>query len=251
MIKQWMTMALALILCLTLTVAGVARQEIPHLSDAADLLDASEEQLLQSRMVEIGDTYNVEIAIATVPTVGDTTVAAYAESYYRENSIGYGESDDGVLLLVAMQESECYIFCDGLGQDAISLEDIEWIFDAFVSSVSDGDYAQAFHTFIDECEYEINGEINGFPFGFFENLLISLVIGLVAAFIVTAVMKGQLKSVRRQPAATEYTKEGSMQVTQSSDMFLYRTVSRIRKPKPNSSSGRSSGSSGHGAGRKF
>jgi len=65
-------------------------------------------------------------------------------------------------------------------------------------------------------------------------------------------MKGQLKSVRFKSAASDYTKAGSMNVTESRDLFLYRTVSRREKPRENSggssthtsSSGRSHGGGG-------
>ena len=62
-------------------------------------------------------------------------------------------------------------------------------------------------------------------------------------------MKGQLKSVKKQVAATEYTKKGSMQVNLSNDFFLYSTVNRRKKQQNNSSS--SSGSSRNVGGGKF
>lgn len=65
--------------------------------------------------------------------------------------------------------------------------------------------------------------------------LICLAIGLVIALIVTGIMKGQLKSVRAQSAAAEYVKQGSLQVTESHDLFLYRNVTRVPRPKSNNS----------------
>jgi uncharacterized protein len=56
-------------------------------------------------------------------------------------------------------------------------------------------------------------------------------------------MKGKLRSVRRQNEARQYVKEGSMQLTQSGDYFMYRNVTRTPKPQNNSSS-RSGGGGG-------
>lgn len=56
-------------------------------------------------------------------------------------------------------------------------------------------------------------------------------------------MKGKLKTVRFQPAANSYMKAGSMNITESRDMFLYNTVTRTAKPKANDSD--SEGSSTH------
>ena len=248
MTKKLLFVFLALVLCLSLSVTVFAQDGMPRLVDSADLLTDSEEISLQKRIDEVSEKFKVEIDIVTVETVGDYTADEFVEDFYDENNYGYGENRDGVLLLVAMEEGDYRILSNGLGADAISSGDIDDISNTISSYLTDGDYADAFNLFIDECEYEINGEINGFPFKFTRNLVISLVIGLVVALIVTGSMKSQLKSVRRQPAATEYTKPGSMQVTYSKDFFLYRIVDRQKKE--NNSSG-SSGSSRNVGGGKF
>ena len=89
-------------------------------------------------------------------------------------------------------------------------------------------------------------------FNIFGSIIISLVVGAVIALIVTLIMKGQLKSVRYQSAASNYLKAGSMKVTLSREFFLYRNVSKIKKADNNSggssthvsSSGRSHGGGG-------
>ena len=248
MTKKLLFVFLALVLCLSLSVTVFAQDGMPRLVDSADLLTDSEEISLQKRIDEVSEKFKVELVIVTVETVGDYTADEFVEDFYDENNYGYGENRDGVLLLVAMEERDYRILSNGLGADAVSSGDIEDIGNTISSYLTDGDYADAFNLFIDECEYEINGEINGFPFKFTRNLVISLVIGLVVALIVTGSMKSQLKSVRRQPAATEYTKPGSMQVTYSKDFFLYRIVDRQKKE--NNSSG-SSGSSRNVGGGKF
>jgi uncharacterized protein len=86
-------------------------------------------------------------------------------------------------------------------------------------------------------------------------ILISAGVGLVIALITVGIMKGKLKTVRRQPAAGNYVRKGSMNITESSDLFLYSKVNRTAKPKNNgsgssthtSSSGRTHG----GGGGKF
>lgn len=249
MTKKWISVLFALLLCLSLSVTAFANEDpLPALYDAADLLTDAEESALQSRMDAVSEAYKVQIVIATVETVGDDTMDDYAEFYYDIGNFGYGDNRDGVLLLVAMEESEYRILSNGLGADAISTGDIEDIGNTVASSLTAGDYADAFNIFVDECEYQIDGEINGFPFAFGRNLLICLVIGFVVAFLVTGSMKSKLKSVKKQQAAAEYTKPGSLQVTYSKDFFLYRVVNRQKKE---SSSSSSSGSSRNVGGGKF
>ena len=120
------------------------------------------------------------------------------------------------------------------------------------SFLSGGDYFGAFDEFIDGCVYQIKGERNGFPFNFGMSLLVSLAIGFVVALIATGIMRAKLRSVRTQSAAREYIKPGSMQLTRSTDLFLYRTMDRRRKPQNTSSSSRGGGGGGrHVGGGKF
>lgn len=56
--------------------------------------------------------------------------------------------------------------------------------------------------------------------------LISVVVGVVIAFVVVGVMKGQLKSVRRQSGASNYVAHESFDLTISQDVFLYARTTR-------------------------
>ena len=64
-------------------------------------------------------------------------------------------------------------------------------------------------------------------------IIVCLLISIVMACIVTGAMKGQLKSVRSQENASCYIRSGSMVITTSEDIFLYRNVTRIPRPKDN------------------
>ena len=163
-------------------------------------------------------------------------------------NMGYGENRNGVLLLVCMDDREYRILSNGYAGEAIGMDQIDAISDAIVSDLSDGDYADAFITFADNCAYYLDGYLNGFPFNTGKNLVIALIIGVVAGVIVAFVLKKQLKSVRQQKQANVYIKSGSMQIATSRDLFLYREVSRTKKQ---SSSSSGSGSSRNVGGGKF
>lgn len=211
--------------------------------DGADLLSDAEEKALTAQINDIISKYNVDAAIATIDSCGYQSVDSYVEDYYDANNFGIGDTRDGVLLLISMQEREYRILSNGLANAAIPSEDIAKISDNIVSDLSAGNYAGAFTTFLDECDYEINGEINGFPFPIAENGLIAVVAGLGAAFLTTSGMKGELKSVSKQTKARNYMKKNSMKLTNSNEFFLYRTVSKQRIPQSSGSSSRSGGGS--------
>ncbi len=209
---------------------------VDRLYDGADLLTDTEEDKLGAKLDKISEKYKVDVAVATVDGTGDMTVDAYIEYYFDNSGLGYGPDRDGVLLLVDMDAREFRILSNGkkLGAAAISSDDIDSITDKITEDLSDGNYADAFHTYADECEYQIDGHINGFPFDFGMNLVISIGIGLVLALIITSVMKGKLKSVRSQYAAASYVKAGSMMVTESRDRFLYSRVTCEEKESKSS-----------------
>ena len=71
-----------------------------------------------------------------------------------------------------------------------------------------------------------------------EVILICLVIAVVAAFVVTGAMKAQLKSVHRQNTAGNYVVNGSFQLHHRQDVFLYKNVTRRKRPE-SSGKGRS------------
>lgn len=57
-------------------------------------------------------------------------------------------------------------------------------------------------------------------------LLILLILALIVAFVVVGNMKAKLKTAKKQAAAANYVREGSLDMRVSQDWFLYKTVDR-------------------------
>ena len=70
--------------------------------------------------------------------------------------------------------------------------------------------------------------------------VVSLIVGLILSCTTVGKMKAKLTTVRAQAAANSYIKPGTLNINDSREMFLYRSVTRTQKPKNNSSSGGSS-----------
>lgn len=217
--------------------------------DEAELLNETEVAQLNSKLESISKKYKAEIRVVTLSSMDGGDIDEFLEYLYDESGFGYGENHDGVLLVVCMDPREYRILSNGFAGEAITSGDIDAIGETFKSDLSDGNYADAFDTFADKCEYYLDGHINGFPFNTGKNLLICVGIGLVVALIVTGIWKGQLKSVRKKSAANAYVKAGTMQITQSGDFFMYRNVTKTQKQS--SSSSGSSGSSRSTGGGSF
>lgn len=269
--KKLLNVFFAVLLCVMVSVpafADTASGYTPHLIDNADLLTDSEESELLSKLDEISDRLNVDVAVVTENSIGDKTPREYADDFYDYNSYKY--NPDGVLLLISMEERDWYIATTGYAIGAVTDSRRSNIEDAFLDDLSAGEYFNAFETYANMCDDYISGVQNGyyeegeqyeentaanFPWG--PAILISLAVGLIAALVVTGFMRGQLKTVRRKAAASDYVRPGSMNVAYANDVFLYSHVSRTEKPKDNDSSGgsathtSSSGTTHGGGGGKF
>lgn len=234
-----------LLLCLCPLISAYAVDD-GFVVDGANLLSTREEAALRAKLQSISEQYQAQIVIVTTDSVPFGNIDSYLDDYYDSHGLGYGKNHDGVLLLLCMDLREYRILSNGYAAEAIDSNRIDQICDVIVSDLSDGEYADAFTEFADQCAYYLDGHLNGFPFDAGTNLMIALLIGITVGLIVAFVLKGQLKSVRQQNQANLYVKPGSMHLTAHSDLFLYRNVTRTRRE---SSSSSRSGSSRGGSSR--
>ncbi|MGN1479295.1 MAG: TPM domain-containing protein [Acutalibacteraceae bacterium] len=245
---------------------GVPTGYTSRLVDNADLLNDGEETTLLAKLDEISERQRMDVVVVTVDSIGDKTPEAYADDFYDYNGYGIGGNHDGILLLVSMENRDWHITTTGYGITAFTDAGIKYLSKQFLDDLGDGNYAAAFTTYADKCDefitqantgepYDVNN-LPKEPFDFLMWILISVVVGLVAAYVITNIMKGKLKTVRFQPAASNYVKQGSLNLTNSQDIFLYTHVDRKVRPKETSSGGSSthtssSGSTHGGGGGKF
>ena len=257
--KRFFVGLLALILCFCAVVPTFALAEMPRLVDEADLLTASEEAALLSLLDEISQRQDTDVVIVTADTLNGQSPRDYADDFYDYNGYRY----DGILLLVSMEDRDWWISTCGYGITAVTDAGIDYLSDRFLPSLSDGEYAEAFEIFAQDCDELISRAKDGDPYDVGDEpkepfkpvgtLLAALVVGLLVALVVTAVLKGQLKSIRAQDAAADYVNKDSLRLTTTKDLYLYSHTTRVEKPRDGGSSTHSS-SSGRphgGGGGKF
>ena len=213
------------------------------LYDDADLLTEEQEAALVQKLEDVSHAHNTQLVIATLPALNNGNIDDFVEYLYDSMDFGYGETREGVLLLICMDPREYRIMSNGHAGVAIGPDQVDTLCDFMDLYLPKGSYAAAFHSFADQCGEMLQYYESGSPFQVGKNLAISLVIGLIAGLIVALILKGQLKSVRKQYAAHVYVKQGSMHVDLKQDIFLYRNVTRTKKQKREESSS-SSGSDG-------
>ena len=216
--------------------------------DEADLLSDSEEAALSDKLLDASHTYNAQIVIVTLASMDGGNIDDFVDYLYDTMGFGYGADHDGVLLLVCMDPREYRILSNGYAGVAIGPDQIDTLCDFMETYLPNGHYVAAFNSFADQCGEFLEYYQMGSPFKAGKNLAISLIIGIIAGLIVAFVLKGQLKSVRKQDQAHRYVKPGSMTVDIQYDIFLYRTVTRTKKQERVESTSSGSGSTARSKG---
>lgn len=235
-----------------------------RLSDEADLLTDSQEQELKKRLDGISERHACDVVIVTVSDTEGRTPESYAHDRFDMGGYGYGSERDGILLLVSMSKHDWYISTSGSGSETFTDAGIKYMGEQFLPLLSKGKYEKAFVKYADLCDQFLVQAQTGKPFD--KNNLprkplrlfyfaVAIGIGVVLSLLVVIGMVRQLKAVRRQNKADSYMVKNSMYLTDSRDVFLYRSVSRTERPKKSGSGSRthrsSSGRIHGGGGGKF
>lgn len=270
MTKRISALFCVLLLCV-LAVLPVAAAPA-RLADNASLLTEEERETVAALLDTVSARCGADIVVVTTDSLDGKTPRDFADDFFDQNGFGTGEERSGVLLMVCMSTRDWYISTSGTGMTAVTAAGREYIAKQFLGDLSGGFYADAFTTFANECDdlferaaqgdpYDSAGTSDDYDDDFvFDgkavaiNLLIALVIAFVIALIVTGAMRAKLKTVRRQAAADSYVKPGSLNITESSDLFLYSHLDRRERPKDDDHGGPhiSSGGVTHdGGGGKF
>ena len=247
---------LAAILMLTalLSLTASAEEETKSLVvDDADLLTDFEEEQLKRRFERVSAELKCEIAVVTVTSTKGKTAQAFADDYYDENGYGYGVGNDGILLLIHLdiKDRKWAVSTYGLGHRALGDDSLDGLEDRVVPLLAEERYYRAFQLFAEGCEFYVNYEKN--PDAVDENsvwmtyldggmhigvmVLIALALGVIIALLIVSGMKAKLTTVRTCNQANAYVCRDGFRLTRSRDIYLYSTVTKIRRNTDSSSSG--------------
>lgn len=249
-----------IVLIITGTLAFASAQEMPYFNDFCGILSDAEAENTEQKCAKAGDEYGADIVIVITDDSEGKTAEQYADDFYDYN--GYDKSDTrgGVILAVCMDTREYSIVTTGKAIQAFSLSDIETIYDDMEYYMRNEEYTAAFDTYINDVSYKI-AQANGIEYkeetpASLEktpnpavNAGIALAIGFIISLVAVLFMRAQLKSKRMRRDADPYIKEGSLDIKESYDMFLYSSITKVRINN-NSGNGTHIGSSGtpHGGG---
>ncbi len=104
--KKLITFMLAALLLLALCPWASAANDYTLLYDATESMDAEAMTLLADTMKTLSDTYHIQIRADIVQDLENYTIAQYAELFYRQYDYGYGDSKDGIYLMIHATKNE-------------------------------------------------------------------------------------------------------------------------------------------------
>ena len=234
-----------------LLVNGVALAA-SSLVDNADLLSPRQEREVLQVLEQVEKAHNVRVAVVTMPSIGNNSMAAYAnklvDDVYNDGAKG------NMVLLQVTDQRKWYISTDSKLKNITGTTDaVNYMSKAFVSYLSNGDYANAYKVYATKANdlldyYAKNGKPVKKEKPFPNEP--ALVFALFGAFIFTkSVRKSLLDSmsnVNAAIAADAYLDERSFELKDSSDTYMYSNVVAVPRPRGNGHHG--GGSSGHGGG---
>ncbi|MBQ1406649.1 MAG: TPM domain-containing protein, partial [Eubacterium sp.] len=216
---------------------------LSYVTDEADLLSSSEESALTTKLESIKTKHGFDVFIVTVNSLEGMTSTQFADAILDQSGYGAdGKDKSAILLLLSMGEREWAISTNGHAIDAFTDAGQEYLMDRVLPYLGDGDYAGGFNEFADQCddfitqyekgdEYDTgnipeNNPLDEVPAG--ARGLGGLIFGALTSLIVVSRQKGQLKSVRSRTTASDYTSASDLSLYDHRDLYLYRTMSRVR-----------------------
>ncbi len=260
------TKLLSLVLCFfalfSFACVGSAENEsnIDRINDQMGVLTEIEETVLAELLEESYQKYDMQVMLITTKSTSysiyseDSAFAAaksQAELFYM-NTNGLSSNQNGVVLVYYEFKGYRGLYIAPFGElsdiytesktDSV-LDDIEDYFKRGSTEPYKG-----FEKFIFSNEKVWEKRDTPSPL----TIVIALGIAMVIAFIIVSSMKAKLKTVKSQPYANEYLKNDSFKLVNSRDIFLYRSITRVKINRNNGSGGsRSSGGSRGGGGRSL
>lgn len=247
--------------------------------DFADLFsDTEEENLYRSSKKFIQDN-NMDIVIVTIDENNKSSAMEYADDFYDYNYFGIGNTHDGIIILIDMDNRKVWISTTGKAILMYNDDRLDNILDLVQDKLIDKKYYLAAQNFINYSDkYAKNGIPNGnldmkidengnyVKKGNLEfnsiNDVIYFVIGItliptIITIIIILIGVSSHRNVKKASFAKPYLKQGSLNIGLRKDGFVrtYTTSTRISSSSSygggSSTHSGSSGTSHGGGGRSF
>ena len=265
--KRIFCLMAALLLLLGLSVSASAYAS-SHVFDYAGLLTESEADALEARCQEAEDTYGCGVYIVTVDDYrlydDAGSIEDFTESFFLDHALGTGEEQNGILLALSMAERDYDLCAHGeTGHRAFTDYGKGVLAERyFLGAFGEDNWYAGFERYVDGCTEFLQLDAQGEPFDQatdperLEDIrvlkwLAVILVPLLTALVVCLVMKGKMKTARRQTHADAYIPRDGVRLTRQDDVYLTTTQTRVKVKTQKSGGGTTVNSGGfsHSSGK--
>ena len=225
----------------------------PAIVDGAGYLTDTEIAELTAQLDRIRSQYNFDVAVYIEDTMSGYDAESTADDIYDYQGYGMGENYDGIMLYLSKNPRKYHYTTYGYGITVFTDRGLEYLDNKVLPYLQNDNYAAAIETYAETAEelltYAAQGEpYNEKPEKDGTSKLMAIAAAILAPFGIAGIATGskskKMNTAVKQDYADSYMKQGSMNLTQSNDIFLYSVVNRTEKPKSDSSSSTHTSSSG-------
>ncbi len=157
--KSWILLPVLFLLGFSPVLAYISPgQPTGYVNDYADILTEEQEVTLETRLNTLAATEGSEMTVVTVKDLGDETVENYAVQLFAQWGIGKKDKDNGLLLLIAMEERSMRIEVGYGLEGTITDAQAYWIIrDVITPAFKSEDYFSGISGAIDKVTEAITG----------------------------------------------------------------------------------------------
>lgn len=218
-----------------------------YVVDQAGILNSSEQAMLEKQAADLSEQYQCGVYIVTVSDFTQLAdyvdIRSFAEAYYKQNGLGMGSQQSGILLILSMAERDYSLIAYGNGNTILTDYGREQMLNNdILPKLSDDDYYGGFSAYLTTTGEYLKLAAAGTPFDVnsdpaklaMERMIkIGVVIGvpLIAALIVVLVLRKQMKTAGVLTTAGGYIVKNGVNMRTTQDQFLYRNVVRVPIPR--------------------
>ena len=273
--KKLFSIALIALLIAALAIPAFAEEseEFYYVIDTVGLLSDSEFYALEERAEGISDRYQLAVRIVVVDNYTDYGrggIWDVAETLWFDNELGYGDTGNGVMLLLSMDDRDYDLRSFDDARDVLTDYGILQVEDEFLSDLGSNNWYLGFSHFLDAVEdiFEsaANGEVvDGYvDYDYYNGTSqtytrksgatpgrLAAILGIPSAIagIFCGTQSAKMKSVHKKHEASQYVEPNSMNLSIVQDIFTHTTETRRKiETQSGSSSGGGFHSSSHSSG---
>lgn len=224
-----------------------------YITDSAALLTSDEVAVLETKAQDLAEQYQCGIYIVTVNNFYDYgysgDVYDAAQGIFEDYMLGVGYEDEGVLLLLSMDDRDYALICHGdKTQSVFTFDGQSYLEDAFLDDLAQNAWYDGFEDFLYASETLLEADFSGNPMypeeegSTFTFILALYLIACVISGVICLIMLGQMKTARKRTSAQEYIGNQGVQLRIATDRFTHAT--QVRRKIETESSSSSSGSHG-------